>query len=60
MKTILFLMSGYSQAEKRGRDEILRFARTTDGLPPLDNLNHDSTILRVESKNDSGTTILHP
>ncbi|MBR4257532.1 MAG: hypothetical protein IKQ17_00720, partial [Kiritimatiellae bacterium] len=28
MKTILFLMSGYSQAEKRGRDEILRFART--------------------------------
>ena len=28
MKTILFLMSGYSQAEKKGRDEILRFART--------------------------------
>ena len=28
MKTILFLMSGYSQAEKRSRDEILRFART--------------------------------
>ena len=28
MKTILFLMSGYSQAEKKGRDEILRFARS--------------------------------
>ena len=47
MKTILFLMSGYSQAEKRGRDEILRFARTTDGLPPLDNHNPDSTISQL-------------
>ena len=28
MKTLLLFMSGYSQAEKRGRDDITRFARS--------------------------------
>ena len=28
MKTVLFFMSGYSWAENRGRDAVLRFART--------------------------------
>ncbi len=29
MKTILLFLSGYSQAEKRGRDEVLHYARAT-------------------------------
>ena len=47
----------FARIRKADADSTISQPRYGRNQPPL---NHDSTILRVESKNDSDSTILHP
>ena len=51
-----FPRTDFARIRKADADSTISQPRYGRNQPPL---NHDSTILRVESKNDSGTTILH-
>ena len=52
-----FHRTDFARIRKTDADSTISQPRYGRNQPPL---NHDSTTLRVESKNDSGTTILHP
>ena len=51
-----FPRTDFARIRKADADSTISQPRYGRNQPPL---NHDSTILRVESKNDSDTTILH-
>ena len=52
-----FPRTDFARIRKADADSTISQPRYGRNQPPL---NHDSTILRVESKNDSDSTILHP
>ena len=52
-----FPRTDFARIRKADADSTISQPRYGRNQPPL---NHDSTILRVESKNDFDTTILHP
>ena len=52
-----FPRTDFARIRKADANSTISQPRYGRNQPPL---NHDSTILRVESKNDSDSTILHP
>ena len=52
-----FPRTDFARIRKTDADSTISQPRYGRNQPPL---NHDSTILRVESKSDSDSTILHP